>query len=135
MAQGILAGEVVTGTGAGRVAFVDAADIAAVAARALLDEHPHNTDHVITGPEALSYAEACALVTELTGRMVRHLDVTTTELADRLAAAGYPVDFAVALATLDEGIRRGAEDRTTDTVRRITGREPRSLRDFLGARR
>jgi hypothetical protein len=37
------------------------------------------------------------------------------------------------LAGLDEDIRGGAEDRTTDTVRRITGHGPRSFRDFAKA--
>ncbi|MBM7169533.1 hypothetical protein JQK87_14140 [Streptomyces sp. G44] len=47
-------GEIVTATGDGRVAFVDAEDSVAVGARALTDEHPHNTAHLITGPQAPS---------------------------------------------------------------------------------
>ena len=38
VAQGVRDGEIVTATGAGRVAFVDARDIAAVAARALIGD-------------------------------------------------------------------------------------------------
>ncbi|CAN5516548.1 hypothetical protein BH11ACT6_BH11ACT6_26840 [soil metagenome] len=38
VAQEIMTGEIVTTTGTGRVAFIDAADIAAVARHALLDE-------------------------------------------------------------------------------------------------
>ncbi|SHE95565.1 NAD(P)H-binding protein [Streptoalloteichus hindustanus] len=132
VAHGIRAeNQIVTATGDGRVGFVDAADIAAVAVRALLDEVPHNTEHLITGPEALSYTEVAALATELTGREVRHLSVSTMDFADRLVAAGYPAEFASVLAGLDEEIRQGSEDRTTDTVLRVTGRTPRSLRAFL----
>ena len=58
VAQGVRDGEIVTATGDGRVAFIDADDIAAVAGRALTDAIAHNTDHVLTGPPALSYAEA-----------------------------------------------------------------------------
>ncbi len=32
-------------------------DIVAVAFRALVDEVPHNTDHLILGPDLLSYDE------------------------------------------------------------------------------
>ncbi|MCP2259999.1 Uncharacterized conserved protein YbjT, contains NAD(P)-binding and DUF2867 domains [Streptoalloteichus tenebrarius] len=124
-------GRIITATGDGRVGFVDAADIAAVAARALLDDAPHNTEHLITGPEALSYREVAALVSELTGRAVEHVDLSTEDMAARFTALGYPAEFAAALAALDEGIRNGGEDRTTDTVERVTGRPPRSLRDFL----
>ena len=46
---------IVTATGDGRVPFVAASDIAAVGFHALTDEVPHNTDHLILGPELLSY--------------------------------------------------------------------------------
>jgi hypothetical protein len=68
VAGGVRAGELVTATGDGRLGFVDAADIAAVAVRALTDPVAHDTDHVLTGPEALSYADAAAVVTRHTGR-------------------------------------------------------------------
>ncbi|AQW48166.1 NAD(P)H-binding protein [Streptomyces violaceusniger] len=128
-------GEIVTATGDGKVAFVDATDIAAVATRALLDGRPHNTDHVITGPEALGYAEAARIVTEVSGRPARHVAVETAELRERLKAIGIPPEFAAVLAGLDEDIRHGAEDRTTDTVQRVTGRAPRSFRAFAEAHR
>ncbi|MCW2947285.1 MAG: hypothetical protein JWR24_4002 [Actinoallomurus sp.] len=136
VADGIrVQGEIVTATGAGRVAFVDAADIAAVAVRALLDAVPHNTDHVITGPEALSYADAAAVITEATGRPVRHRPVSTAEMTDRFVAAGIPVEFAAMLAGLDEDIRHGAENRVTSTVPNITGRPARSFAEFMAAHR
>lgn len=130
VAAGVRDGEIVTGTGDGRVGFVDAADIAAVAARALLDPLPHNTEHLITGPEALSYADAAAIITELTGKVVRHRSVSTPEMTERLAAV-LPREFAEILAQLDEDIRGGAEDRVTTTVEDVTGRPARSFREFL----
>ncbi|MFK4266009.1 NAD(P)H-binding protein [Streptomyces milbemycinicus] len=131
VAQGIrTSGEIVTATGEAGVGFVDAGDIAAVAARALLDERPHDTAHTITGPEAIGYGDAARIIAEVSGRAVRHVSVDTAALAGRLADAGYPKEFATMLAGLDEAVRRGAEDRTTDTVRRVTGRAPRSFRDF-----
>lgn len=126
-------GEIVTATGDGRVAFVDAGDIAAVAARALADEEPHVGEYVLTGPEALSYADAAAVLTEITGRPVRHRSVGVAALAGRLAAAGYAPDFSAALAALDDGIARGAEDRTTSVVQDVTGRAPRSFREVASS--
>ncbi|AHH98423.1 NAD(P)H-binding protein [Kutzneria albida] len=128
-------GEIVTATGAGRVAFVDAADIAAVATRALLDPLPHNTEHVITGPEALSYADAAAVIAGATGRPIRHRPVSTAEMVDRFLAAGIPAEFAAVLAGLDEDIRHGAEDRVTSVVPEITGRPARSFAEFVSAHR
>ncbi|GHH61428.1 NmrA family NAD(P)-binding protein [Lentzea cavernae] len=130
VAAGVRDGEIVTATGDGRVGFVDAADIAAVAARALTDPLPHNTDHLITGPEALSYADAAAIITEVTGKPVRHRSVGTAEMTERIATA-VPREFAALLAGLDEDIRGGAEDRVTTTVQEVTGRPPVSFRDFV----
>ncbi len=131
VAQGLRDGVVTTATGDGRIGFVDAEDIAAVAAQCLLHDDALNTDLLITGPEALSYAQVCALAGELTGRPIRHCAVGTAERADQIAAAGVPAAFAAVLAEMDENISKGSEDRVTDTVPRLTGRSARSMADFL----
>jgi len=120
-------GKVVTSTGAGRVGFVDAYDIAEVAVRALVDETPHNTAHVITGPEALAYADVAAILGRVSGRPMRHVHVDDDEAQRRLMAAGMPAPYAALLVGLDAAIRAGAEDRVTETVLRVTGRAPRSF--------
>ncbi len=48
-------GELYSATGKGKVPFVSAKDIAAVGYRALTDQVAHNTDHLVLGPELLSY--------------------------------------------------------------------------------
>lgn len=127
-AEGVLR----SATGDGRVGFVDAEDIAAVAARALTDEHAPNADLVLTGPEALSYDDVAALLTEATGRPVVHHRLSYEQLRDRLAAQ-LPAEFAALLAGMDRDIAAGAEDRVTDIVRAVTGRPARSLRTHLAA--
>ena len=47
--------KIITATSEGKLPFVSADDIAAVAFRALTDEVSSNTDHLILGPELLSY--------------------------------------------------------------------------------
>ncbi|MFI6047487.1 NAD(P)H-binding protein [Nocardia sp. NPDC051321] len=136
VAAGIRAtGEIITATGDGRVAFVDADDIAAVAVRALLDPLPHNTDHLLTGPEALSYAQCAAIIAEETGRMVRHRPVGVAEFTKLVRESGVPADFAAFLAGLDDDIRRGAEDRVTAVVPDVTGRAAGSFRAFIARHR
>lgn len=51
--------KVYSASGDGKVPFVACDDIAAVAFQALVDDKPHNTDHMILGPELLSYKEVC----------------------------------------------------------------------------
>ncbi|GAA3773276.1 NAD(P)H-binding protein [Streptomyces coacervatus] len=120
-------GAILTAAGTGRVGFVDADDIAAVAVRALTADRAPDTDLVLTGPEALSHDDIAAIVTEVTGRPVVHRSLTYAQLRDRLAAI-VPPEFAAMLADMDRAIAEGAEDRTTDTVQRLTGRRPHSFR-------
>ncbi|MFB6603269.1 NAD(P)H-binding protein [Streptomyces noursei] len=129
-ADGIRAeGLITTATGRGRVAFIDAEDIAAVAAHALTAPTPPNTDWILTGPQALSYDAVAAVLTEVTGRPVRHRSVPVEEMRARHARV-MPPEFATVLADLDRRIADGAEDRTTDAVARLTGRPPRSFTTY-----
>ncbi|MFF9911015.1 NmrA family NAD(P)-binding protein [Streptomyces sp. NPDC013457] len=123
-------GAILTATGDGRVGFVDAEDIAAVAVRALTDEQAPNADLILTGPETLSYDDVAGAISEVTGRPVVHRRLTSDQLRDRWAAE-IPLEFATMLAGMDRAIADGAEDRTSDTVRRLTGRPPGTLRAFL----
>jgi uncharacterized protein YbjT (DUF2867 family) len=123
-------GAIWTATDSGRVGFVDAGDIAAVAVHALTDEHAPNTDLVLTGPEALSYDDIATVITEVTGRPVVHRHLSYEQMRDRLAAL-MPPEFAAMLAGMDRAIAEGAEDRVIDTVQRITGRPPRTFRALL----
>ncbi|MGW8698640.1 NAD(P)H-binding protein [Streptomyces eurythermus] len=121
-------GVIHTAAGSGRVGFVDADDIAAVAVHALTDDRAPDTDLVLTGPQALGYDDIAAIVTEVTGRPVTHRPLTYEEMRDRLAGQ-LPREFAEMLAGMDRAIAEGAEDRTTDTVQRLTGRPPHSFRE------
>ncbi len=126
-------GQVVTATGEGRVGFIDAADIAAVAAQALIAMPPLADELVLTGPESLSYRQAAQIVSEVLQRPVAYVELTVDELAARLVAAGAAADFAAGLAALDGRIRSGEQDFTTGAVADVTGRPPTSLRRFLTA--
>lgn len=117
----------------GRVAFVDAQDIAAVALRALVDDEPHQAEHVITGPQALSYDDIAVTLSGVAGRRITHERVGREGVRDLMVDAGMPAGFAEMLAGLEDALREGAEDRVTDTVERVTGRPPRSFEAWAQA--
>lgn len=124
-------GCVYSATGDGRVPFIDAADIAAVAVEALTNSALPSSEHVLTGPQALAYDEVAAAIGARIGRPVRHYRLTVDELADRYAGFGIPRSYALTLAAMDEAIARGSEDRITLEVERITGRPANTLANFL----
>lgn len=55
--------KIYSATGEGRIPWVSADDIAAVAVRALTDAEPPNTEYMVLGPELLSYDEVWYLYT------------------------------------------------------------------------
>jgi uncharacterized protein YbjT (DUF2867 family) len=124
-------GEFVTATGQGRLPFIDAADIGRCAASLLASPRAGNDEHRLTGPEAMSYDDAAAVMTTITGRPVRHRAVDTDHYVNFLVESGYDVEFASALAELDQWIRDGKEAQVTDAVERISAQPPRTFAEFL----
>jgi uncharacterized protein YbjT (DUF2867 family) len=120
---GILhAGAIATATGDGAVAFVDADDIAAVAAAALTEDGHHQATHVVTGPEALTFADAAAIIGKSAGRPIAHRQISAAELTQILCRAGLPANYAAIVVGNQEAIRDGLGARVTDVVERVTGR-------------
>ncbi|GAA1204706.1 hypothetical protein GCM10009608_46220 [Pseudonocardia alaniniphila] len=71
-------GLILAPAGGGRVGFVAVSDVAAVAARALTEGDPPDIQ-VITGPEALDYADVAARVSAVFARQVDYADIPAEE--------------------------------------------------------
>lgn len=118
-------------TGDGRIGFIDAEDIAAVAAIALTEPDFENGDLILTGPESLSYDEVALLIGKATRRDIQHRRLTEQQMAERFVSFGVPDGFASGLAAMDTAIATGAEDRTTENVLKVTGRPAGSFQAFV----
>jgi uncharacterized protein YbjT (DUF2867 family) len=128
-------GRVYSATQDGRVPFIDAADIAAVAATALIDPAFVSRDLVLTGPDAMTYDEVADAISAAIDRPVRHCRLSEEELAARYVGVGIPAEYASALADMDKAIARGSEDRITTEVEPIIGRPANKLARFLASHR
>jgi uncharacterized protein YbjT (DUF2867 family) len=129
--QGILYGM----TGEGRVGYIDARDVAAVAAQVLTSPGHQGTSYTLTGPEALSAAEVAKRLSAATGRQVRYVDVGPDAFRQALADAGLPgwlVDGLVESHTL---FAAGHAATVTDEVAKVTGRPPRTFEQFAADHR
>ena len=115
----------------GRVPFIDAGDIAAVAVEALVDDGFSNGDLVLTGPETLSYDEVATMISASSGRPVTHHRLSLEALTMRFEGIGIPAGVAQALSGMDAAIANGAEDRITETVETVTGRKPKTFAEFV----
>jgi len=118
-------------TGTGRIGFINAADIATAAASALLVEKSWNRDFILTGPETLSYADFAKKISDVIGRTIQHINLTTSELAERYMRAGMDEAYARLLAEMDARISEGSEDQLSDGVFALTGRHPSAATAFI----
>jgi uncharacterized protein YbjT (DUF2867 family) len=130
---GILAGSLALPTGDGATVFVDAEDIADVAAAALTRDGHNGETYVLTGPRAISFGEAVDLIGEATGRTIRHVDISPEAFTQAQIADGVPADVARQLTGLYTAIRDGEAPSVFDGVQRALGRQPRAFEDYVSA--
>jgi uncharacterized protein YbjT (DUF2867 family) len=113
-----------------RIGMVDPRDVAAAGAALLTREALDPGVHVLTGPAAITYDDVAAVLSEVTGRPTEFVPVPDEDARRGMTAAGLPDWFAANLVALFGLLRRGAADGTSDGVRALTAREPRSFREF-----
>jgi uncharacterized protein YbjT (DUF2867 family) len=123
--------EIVVPCGTGGEAFVDAEDIASVAAFTLSDPVRHSgRAYAPTGPEALTFEKAAGLISTAVGRRISYRDVDRDTWIKAMTAAGVPADYADVLRALTETIANGHGSRPNDDVLTVTGTPPLPLKDF-----
>jgi len=123
-------GQILLPTGDAKGSFIDARDIAAVAAELLLSDRFDGQDFDLTGPEALDHHQAAALLSEASGRRIGYTDIAPEAMRDGLLAAGLPADYAEFLISILGFFKAGYAERITDAVQRITGRAPRRFAQY-----
>jgi NAD(P)H dehydrogenase (quinone) len=115
----------------GRVGYVAREDCARVAAAVLAAEAGAGERYDVTGPESFTVEQIAAAVREITGRPLAVVPVNDEQLQQGLLAAGIPPFLAPLLVSFDANIRAGKLDVVSDTVARLTGKAPQTLRAFL----
>lgn len=131
-AEGIKAAGVVRGPYPEAVAApVHEDDLAAVAARALLDGSGDLVGKApyVTGPRAVTLAGQVAAIGQATGREIRFETVSPEAAAEELASAGVPKEAARQLIDYF-GASVGTDPLITDEVQRITGRPARTFEEW-----
>jgi uncharacterized protein YbjT (DUF2867 family) len=110
--------------GKGRTSFIDARDIAAVAAQLLTAPQLEDIELDVTGPTALDHDEVARILSMATNRPVRFENVEPEVLGKGLVAAGVPADYAAFLLQILALVKQNHAARVTPTVRDVLGREP-----------
>lgn len=115
-----------------RVGMIDVHDIAACAARVLLDapDRHHGRTYTLTGPRSLTFDEVAAELSRAWGRPITYLPVSDEAKRKALLGHGMPAWVADMLEEYAQAYATGWGDLTTDTVAALLGRPPRDVADF-----
>lgn len=121
-----------TAAGDGLISFVDVRDIAAVAVKTLTEPGHDGTAYDITGPEALTYDDVAAELSEALGRKITHIRLTPADLKSGMLAVAIPEAMANNLLNLQRHYREGKAATVTEDSRDLIGRDPIRFADFAG---
>ncbi|TDD77965.1 NAD(P)H-binding protein [Actinomadura rubrisoli] len=126
----VRAGEVVLPAADVPEPFADADDIADVAVAALTQDGHAGEVYEVTGPRALTFAEAVAEIGRAAGRDIAYVPVGAADYAGALREHGLPDDVVDLLIYLFTTVLDGRNSRPADGVRRALGREPKDFADY-----
>lgn len=126
----VLAGEVALPADDVPEPFVDAEDIADVAAAALTQRGHAGRVYELTGPRSLTFAEAVGEIASATGREIRYVPVSIDDYTSLLVEHGVPPEYVHLLTYLFGEVLDGRNAGLGDGVQRALGREPRDFREF-----
>lgn len=110
--------------------FIDARDVGAAAAAALMREDVNGKVFLLTGPEALGYDSAAAVLGQAIQSEVRYVPMEDDEFAKTLSQAGLPEEYVVYILSLFRLTRSGRLSHPTQDFERLTGKTLRSLREY-----
>src|SRR5436305_5827146 len=116
--------------GNGTASFVDTRDIASVAANVLTSDGHQGKIYTLTGPATLGIAEVARILSEVTGREFKYVDVPEAAARDGMLQAGVPpwqVDLVMELHAVNKQNRWNA---VTSDIEKVTGTPPTDFAQF-----
>src|ERR1700739_2326306 len=118
--------------GGGKTSPISAVDVARTVAVFTADPAPHiGQIYDLTGPESTDLDHYARVFSEALGRPIRYRDVPLPAWSESLRQAKFPEHLVGHLSAMAELTRQGRYDRMTDTLRKLTGEAPTSMRDFV----
>ncbi len=123
--------EIAVPVGKAKTSFIDVRDIAAVAARALLENGHENMCYTVTGSEALDYFQVAETLSTTLGRPIRYTHPSVLKFFRQQLATGSKLGYALVLSGLYTITRFGNAKEVTPVVQNILGRPPITFKQFV----
>jgi uncharacterized protein YbjT (DUF2867 family) len=127
-------GVVYNGMGVGMTAPVAPQDIAAVAVKALTDASWAEV-YEVTGGELLTLPEQVSILSRVTGKSIRVVEISMEQAERALLEASFPPFVAKAVSRSYEDIRNGKMAFVRDTVQKAKGVSPVAYESWVESQR
>ena len=127
--DGVLAGGIALPAGAVPEPFIDADDIAEVVVAALTDRRHAGKLYEVTGPRALTFAQAVAEIAAATGRPIQYRQVTPEDFAAGLRPH-VPADIIELMLELFTVLLDGRNSAVAHGVEQALGRPARDFAEY-----
>jgi uncharacterized protein YbjT (DUF2867 family) len=113
------------------VSHVSARDIAEVAAAALTEDGHEGKGYTLTGPEAITFAEAAVHISAATGRHVRYADPGPDTIRASLLESGAPAEYAAYVSQVFQfAVTSGVMAAVTGDITAVTSRPATTFAEF-----
>lgn len=126
----VMSGHVFLPAGPAGEPFLDADDIADVAAAVLTQAGHTGQVYELTGPRLLTFADAVAEIAAAAGRPIGYTAVPAAEYAEALAAEGVPAEVIELLTYLFTTVLDGRNAQLADGIQQVLGRPARDFADY-----
>jgi uncharacterized protein YbjT (DUF2867 family) len=111
--------------------FVDAEDIAEIATLALTTEGHSGEQYEVTGPKAITFAEAVAAIARASGREIQFQTVPMDVYRQALVDAKLPTELVDLIVYLFTTVLDGRNTPVANGVQRALGRGPKSFSQYV----
>jgi uncharacterized protein YbjT (DUF2867 family) len=125
--------ELVMPAGRGRTAFIDAVDLAEIAAGVLNDPDPHRgSAYTLTGTEALTYGEVAGIMTAVLSRTIRYRQPGLARYVVRARRdIGLSTGMTIATSIVYTTARLGIAGSLTGDAAELLGHDPGTMTEFI----
>lgn len=113
-----------------KASLVDTRDIAEAAVVALTEMGHEGKKYKLTGGEALSNFDIAKTLSEATGKPVEYVAVSDDDARQSMTGMGMPAWMVNGMEELNQIMVKGWLEGITPDFERLTGRKPRTFRNF-----
>lgn len=113
-----------------KINHIDVRDIARVAAKVLTTPGHEGKAYNLSGPKAISYAEAAGILSDVLGKKVSYVAVPDDVAKSAMISGGVPELFADYVIELNQFFREGMAEGVSSAVKDVTGHDPITFKQF-----